>query len=174
MRIAAALALAGLLVTGSAQAQKPCITGHEAEAFALVALPEIIQQTGIVCVAELPPESLVRRPSSAFLAKYRVEADRAWPEARAAIVKLSDPMVEVLLQSDYARPLLTTLLVPQLVGRIATRDCATIDRMVTLLEPLPPRNTAGIVVATLQYLKSERARGKNVAVPDLPLCAGNR
>ena len=46
--------------------------------------------------------------------------------------------------------MLTTLLVPQIVGRIATRDCGTIDRMVTLLQPLPPRNTAGIVGAVVK------------------------
>ena len=80
-------------------------------------------------------------------------------------------MVQTLLQSDYARPLLVTLLVPQLVGRINPGDCATIDRLVTELAPLPPRNAAGVVVTALQFLKSEKARGKSVEVPDLPLCA---
>lgn len=169
MRIAAALTIAALLCASPAAAA-PCLTDREAEAMALVALPDIIQQTGVICAARLPATSLVRRPSGAFLAKYRAEGDRAWPAARDAIVKLSDPTVDLLLQSDYARPLLTTLLGTQLVGRIAPRDCGTIDRLVTLLEPLPPRNTAGIIVTTLRYLKAEKARGKNVGVPDLPLC----
>ena len=59
---------------------------------------------------------------------------------------------------------------PQITGRIAVRDCPTIDRMVTLLEPLPPRNTAGVIVATLQYLKADRARRGERQTPDLPLC----
>ena len=64
---------------------------------------------------------------------------------------------------------------PLPVGRIARSDCGPIDPPVTLLEPLPPRNTAGIVVATLQYLKAEKAKGGRVSVPDLPLCpAGTR
>jgi hypothetical protein len=75
-----------------------------------------------------------------------------------------------LLDSDFARPLLTTLLVPQIVGRIALRDCATIDRLVALLDPLPPRNTAGIVVETLRYLKSQKTRGGAISVASLPLC----
>lgn len=170
MRIAALAAIAALLASPATAAPSGCLTDREAEAMALVALPDIIQQTGVICAARLPANSLVRRPSSAFLAKYRAEADRAWPVARGAIVKLSDPTVDLLLQSEYARPLLTTLLGTQLVGRIATKDCGTIDRLVTLLEPLPPRNTAGIIVTTLRYLKAEKAKGKNVAVPDLPLC----
>ncbi|WP_374942130.1 hypothetical protein [Sphingomonas sp.] len=169
-RLAALLAL----VATPAGAQTRCVTSAEAQAFASVAMPEIIRQTGRVCATALPAASLVRRANGPFLAKYDAEANRAWPIARTAIVKLSDPAIEMLVQSEYARPLITSLLVPQLVGRIAVGDCPTIDRLITLLEPLPPRNTAGIVVATLQYLKSEKANGRNVDVPDLPLCAEGR
>ena len=163
MRIAATLVLAALLAS-PAQAQSGCITQPEAEAMTLVALPDIIRE------ARLPASSLVRNQSSALIGRYQVEADRAWPSARAAIVKLSDPAVDALLESDFARPLLTSLLVPQIVGRIAPRDCGTIDRLVTLLQPLPPRNTAGIVVETLRYLKMEKARRGDRSGPDLPLC----
>lgn len=173
-RVVLALAAASMTVA-PASAQTHCITTSEAEAMTLVALPDVITQTGIVCVGRLPETSLIRDPSSRLVRKYAAEAERAWPTARAAIVKLSDPAVDALLDSEFARPLLTSLLVPLLVGRIAPSDCATIDRLVTLLEPLPPRNTAGIVVATLQYLKAEKAKGSRVSVPDLPLCtAGTR
>ena len=72
-----------------------------------------------------------------------------------------------------ARPVLTALLVPLLVGRIAPADCPTIDRFATLVEPLPARSTAGLVVTTLQFLKREKARGNGAvaALPDLPVCA---
>ena len=175
MKIAAALALAAVIVSPAA-AQSACITAPEAEAMTLVALPDIIRETGRVCATQLPAASLVRNQSSALIGRYQVEADRAWPTARAAIVKLSDPAVDALLQSDYARPLLTSLLVPQIVGRIAPRDCGTIDRLVSLLQPLPPRNTAGIVVETLRYLKADKARRGDRSGPDLPLCTltGNR
>ncbi|WEK42639.1 MAG: hypothetical protein P0Y64_14815 [Candidatus Sphingomonas colombiensis] len=168
-RLAALLALIAMPTVASAQT--PCLTANDAEAIALVAMPDIIRETGRICTT-LPPASLVRRPSSAFLARYEAAADAAWPTARAAIVKLSDPAVDALLQSDYARPLLTSIFAPQIVGRVQSADCPTIDRLVTLLEPLPARNTAGIIVATLQYLKARKVRGKQVAVvPDLPVCA---
>lgn len=170
-----ALAGAVLAVALPAQASAACLTNREAESIALVAMPDLIRQTGQVCASVLPAASLVRRSSSPLLARYDAAADAAWPAAKLAVVKLSDPAMEMLLQSDYARPMLTALLVPLLVGRIATGDCGTIDRLVTLLEPLPPRNTAGIVVTTLQYLKSEKAKGNaSVAgVPDLPVCTGS-
>ena len=163
--------IASLLMAQPAIAQQRCMTAPEAEAMALVALPEIIRQTGTVCATRLPATSLVLRADGPFIAKYQAAADRAWPAARAALGKLSDPMVQPLLESDYARPLLTTIIVPLLVGRIATNDCGIIDRLVTQLAPLPAQNTAAIVVTALQYLKAEKAKGKAVEVPDLPLCA---
>lgn len=169
------LALACCAVAMAASpAQAACLSAPEAESLTLVAMPEIIRETGTICIDRLPADSLVRQTRGAFIDKYDRAADRAWPEAQEAIVKLSDPMVSALLQSQYARPLLVNLLVPQLVGRINTDDCAMIDRFVTELAPLPPRNAAGVVVTALQYLKSEKAKGKPVAVPDLPLCAGPR
>lgn len=173
MKFAAALLL--LALPGVALAQTPCLSGPEAESIALVAMPDIILETGRVCTA-LAATSLVRRTSGPFLAKYQIEADRAWPAARRAIAKLSDPSVSMLLESDYARPLLVSIFVPQILGRVQPSDCRTIDRLVTLLEPLPARNTAGIVVATLQYLKAEKARGKAAVAdtPDLPVCAAAR
>lgn len=166
-----ALIAAVALLASPVQAQTRCITTPEAEAMTLVALPDIIQQTGIVCASRLPAASLLRRTDSDFLAKYRDAADRAWPNARAAIVKLSDPMIDSLLQSEFARPLLTAALGPVLVGRINPADCGTIDRFVTQLAPLPPVNTAGVIVTTLRYFKAEKAKGKAITVPDLPLCA---
>ncbi len=173
-RLIAALAL--LAMPGTAVAQTPCLTTAEAEAITLVAFPDIIRETGRVCT-NLPVTSLVRRGSGPFIAKFNAEADRAWPAAQAAIAKLSDPRVSMLLlQSEYARPLITSLIAPMVVGRVQTSDCGTIDRIVTMLEPLPPRNVAGVVVAAVQHLKAEKARGNALGgVPDLPVCpAGAR
>lgn len=169
MRPMLAIAAALMLGAAPAAAQARCLTASEAESIALVAMPDIIRDAGRVCAA-LPARSLLRQADGAFIGKYEREADRAWPAARTAIAKLSDPAVELLLLSDYARPMLTSMFAPQITGRIQTADCATLDRLVTLLEPLPARNTAGIVVATLQYLKAEKARGKQSNIPDLPVC----
>ena len=169
MRTLFAITAALSLVAGPAAAQTRCLSAADAESIALVALPEIIRDAGRVCSA-LPASSLLRRSSGAFLAKYDAEADRAWPAARAAIAKLSDPAVELLLMSDYARTTLTSIFAPQITGRIQPSDCGTLDRLVTLLEPLPARNTAGIVVTTLQYLKAEKAKGQQNRIPDLPVC----
>jgi len=172
MRAAVTMAAAIALTASSAQAQPVCITTPEAEAMTLVALPTIIRQTGALCTARLPATSLLRQARGGFIDKFDAAADRAWPTARMAIGKLSDPAVSGLLESDFARPLLVTLVAPLIVGRIATADCPVIDRLATQLAPLPAANVAAVVVTTLRYLKAEKAKGRTVAVPDLPLCTG--
>jgi hypothetical protein len=166
-------AAAAMLVVTPASAQR-CLSAPEAEAIALVAMPEVIRHAGTVCAARLPAASLLRRTDSPLLRRYEAEADRAWPAARAAIVKLSDPAIDSLLQSNLARPLITTLVAPMVVGRVAVEDCGVVDRLVTLLEPLPPRNTAGVLVTALQYMTAEKAKGRSIDLPDLPLCGATR
>lgn len=156
-----------------AQPPRPCLTQAEAEAVTLVALPEIIRQTGATCGAALPPSSLLRRPQSAMLQRYDAEAARAWPAARGAVVKLSGPSAEALLGSELARPLLTSLIAPLIAGRVAIQDCGTIDRLVTALEPLPPRNTASVIVTAIGHAQARRLAGAARA-PELPLCPAAR
>ncbi len=156
--------------TTPAAAQAACLTAPEAESITLVAMPDLLRQTGLVCASRLPSTSLLRGTDGPFLVKYDAAADSAWPAARAAIVKLSLPEVEALLESSYARPLLTSLLVPLLVGRINPADCGTLDRLISQLSPLPARNLAGAVVTALQYANAEKAKGKAIKVPALPLC----
>jgi hypothetical protein len=170
MKRTAFFAIAALLAAPATAQSRACLTAPEAESLALVALPEVLRETGRVCAARLPAASLIRRDGGALIDKYQAAADAAWPSAQSAIVKLSDPAVTLLLQSAYARPVLTSMIAPLIVGRIALDDCATVDRLVTLLQPLPPRNTAGVVVTVLQYLKADKAKGGKAAVPDLPLC----
>jgi hypothetical protein len=178
MKLWAALSALALVATSTgAAAATPCLTTAEAESIALVAMPEIIRQTGQACAAVLPPSALMRQTSGPFLAKYEAAADRAWPEARAALGKVAGPDMAPLLQSEFTRPLLTSLLAPALVGQIAVQDCPEIDHMVTLLQPLPPRNTAGLVVSTLQLIREKQAAGVlDASLPtlDLPLCPAQR
>ncbi len=166
--VAALAALA--LIASPASAQQRCVSDSQAEALSLVALPEILKETGRVCATRLPAGSLIRTGGGRLIARYQQAADEAWPAARTAIAQLSDPAVELLLQSDYARPVLTSTVVPMIVGRIALEDCGTIDRLVTQLEPLPPRNTASVIVTVLRYLKVDRPRAGRASVPQLPLC----
>lgn len=175
MQVAAAMLLSLGATPAAAQTVTSCVTGPEAESITLVAMPEIIRQVGEICRAQLPATALVRQTSGAFLNKYQIEADRAWPAARAALGRVGGPEIDGLLQSDFTRPLLTSLLAPALVGNVESKDCPQIERMATLLQPLPARNTAGLVVSVLQMVKEKQGRASSSGQTlDLPICPAGR
>ena len=163
-----------MIAAAMAQAQAPpraCLTTAEAESLVTVALPDVLRQTGARCAAKLVATSPLRRTDSDLLRRYARAADGAWPAAQAAIVKLSDPMINGLLQSDYARPLLGSIVGPMIAARLPIEDCATVDRLVTLLAPLPPANVAGLVVVAADRARRVRpAAGASNPAASLPLC----
>ena len=170
-RVKALLLFAFLAAPVQAQ-PRPCLTTPEAEALATAALPYVLRQTGVRCAAKLAADSPLRREDSELLRRYDRAADAAWPAAKAAIVKLSDAAASLLLASDYARPLLGSLVAPMIAARLPVEDCATVDRLVTLLAPLPPRNVAGLAVVAADRARRVRpAAGASNPVAALPLCA---
>lgn len=147
---------------------RPCITGKEAEGLVLVLAPDLMRAVGASCAPQLPPSSLLRQTDGPLIARYQAAADQAWSQGRAGLAKLAGPDAAQLMDSDLARPMVTALAVPLLTKKLNPRDCPTIDRFVTLLSPLPPRNTAALVVAVVQLDAAKKVRkGER---PDLPLC----
>lgn len=145
-------ALLALVACGSASAQTPqsCVTPAEAEALVLFVAPELIRQAGARCASALPPTALIRRTSGPFIARYEAETDAAWPQAKAALSRLTVPQAIQLLDSSFAAPLVASLIAPMVVGNIDPADCPRIERAANLVQPLPPRNVAGLIVLFAQ------------------------
>lgn len=164
-----------LMLLAAAQPQpqpRPCLTLAEAEMLVTAALPDVLRQTGVRCAAKLAAGSPLRRSDSELVRRYDRAADGAWPAARAALGKLSGSMIDGLLQSDYARPLLGSLIAPVIAARLPVEDCAAIDRLVTLLAPLPPQNVAGLVVIAADRARRTRVpAGQSNPAASLPLCS---
>ena len=160
-----------LLAAAAQPAPRACLTTPEAEALATAALPYVLRQTGVRCAGKLAADSPLRRDDSELLRRYDRAADAAWPAAKMAIVKLSNETASALLQSDFARPLLGSLVAPMIAARLPVEDCATADRLVTLLSSLPPRNVAGLVVVAADRARRVRpAPGTSNPAAALPLC----
>lgn len=172
-----ATALALVAQSAAAEAATPCATPTEATAITAVAMPEIIRQVGRICATRLPASALLRQPGSAFIAKYQAEADRAWPAARTALARIGGPQIAPLLQSEFTRPLLTSLLAPALIGTVDPGDCAEVEHIAEQIQPLPARNTAELIVSTLQLVREKQAEfgtgGANQTL-DIPICRNDR
>ena len=168
-------AIAGVLMmlgAGSAAAQAParkCLAAPQAEAVFLAIAPAAIKVAGITCANALPPGALLRQTGGPFLVKMQAASDGAWPSAIDAVRGLAGPDLAPLLESDAMRPLLGGLIAPLIVADLKPQDCPKLERILTLLSPLPPRNIAALGVTILQYAQDDaRRRGKTSKVPVCP------
>lgn len=148
-RIAALLALTAC-ANAPAQGTQACVTPAEAEALVLFVAPELIRQAGARCANALPPTALLRRSGGPFLSRYEAETDAAWPQAKAALSRLTAPQAIQLLDSAFAAPIVASLIAPMVVGNIDAADCPRIERAANLVQALPPRNVAGLIVLFAQ------------------------
>lgn len=167
---AALAAIVAVPVAQAEQANRTCVTTAEAEALFLFVAPEMLQRAGQLCSANLPQNAMLRRLSTPFLAKYQAESRGAWPAAKRAIAKIQ-PEASSMLDSDFAAPLVGTMMTELLVKEIRGEDCPTINRAVTLMEPLPARNLAGLAVLFAQVATNdERSQVRNRVPSRLRIC----
>ncbi|MEG3153239.1 hypothetical protein U1769_25435 [Sphingomonas sp. ZT3P38] len=166
----AALLWAGLAASTAASAQtaRPCINETEAQALFQVMLPDMIREMGRVCAA-LPPHAFLRQPSAPFMARVHAGVTPAMPAAQAGIRKLLGPGGEAIAESQFAIPAVRAIFAPAIAQQVKPADCPGLDKIVTNLAPLPPRNLAAVFAALLQLSQNDEKRG-----PRLPLCPMGR
>lgn len=119
--LAAAAAL--LAAPQVARAAEPaCLTAREFTALSTYALPSVIDGT-----------------------------TRAWPEARAAFLKLSAARdagaarLFTAMPDDALQQVADAALAGIVSGQVKPASCSSIDRVVALLSPLPAENTAELI-----------------------------
>lgn len=136
-------------------AQPPCLSSAEFTSLASYALPSIITGTGQRCAAALEPGAWLPRNGSALASRYAKNKANAWPGAKAAFLKLSSTTNSDAnkLFRDMPDASLQQILDATMEGMVSQKipldRCNAIDKVVRLLAPLPPENTAeliGIVV----------------------------
>lgn len=147
-----ALAAALAAVPGIARAaEPPCLTATEFASLASYGLPSIIKGANDRCAAALPADAWLRRNGAQLSTRYAAAKPRTWPGAKAAFLKLSaggDKQGAELIRGlpDPTQQLMLDGLIEGMVGQqLPTDRCATIDRVVRLLSPLPAENTAELI-----------------------------
>lgn len=169
-RLFAACAMLGMASAADAQTAglrlEACIPAPAAEALVLTVAPDALRKVGELCGPALPAGAMLRRAPGAMFGRYAAESASAWPAARGALGALAGDARQ-LLDSELARPLLTTLVAELIAKEVQPQDCAPIDRILGLIEPLPPRNAAALVVTFLQ-LSQKPGRKSMLTICDGP------
>ncbi|MES2755547.1 MAG: hypothetical protein V4659_12890 [Pseudomonadota bacterium] len=149
---AVALWSGALAATGAQAAQTraaACITPPAAEALMLSIAPEALGKVAELCTPVLPASAFLRRSISAMAGRYAIESEAAWPRAKGAMGTMMGEMGG-LAESAFTRPLMANVVAELIAKDLKTRDCRAIDRIMGLIEPLPPRNAAALVVTIIQ------------------------
>ena len=138
-------------------ANASCLSGEEAQAIALALLPEALEATAQTCAPTLPEGSLLKRADAPLFERYRASREPATPLAQSAIARITG-MAGNKQVAAASLDLVRAMILPSLSKEIKTHDCGAINRMIELLEPLPPENLAGVFATILQITARDEAR----------------
>jgi hypothetical protein len=171
--ITIAATLLASVPTVAAAAEPPCLAPAEFTALAEYAMPSIINGTSQRCSATLTPSAFLRSQGAQLIQRYAQRKPAAWPGAKAAFLKLStttnaDANKLIGSMPDASLQQMLDSLMEGLVGQhVPLERCTTIDRVIGLLAPLPPQNTAELIALAVG-LGSKTGRTKIGAISVCP------
>lgn len=155
-----------------ASAQPACITEDEVSAVAIYSVPSIIQAVRLKCGSQLSSSGYLARSGDALSRRYAALQPRVWPRAKAGMLKLlasqssgsqARQTTQMLstLPDDAVRPLVDALIVQEVSGKIATRQCTRVEWVIEAIAPIDPE-VAGKVIGTV---------GGLIDPDQVPICA---
>jgi hypothetical protein len=171
-KFAALLAALSLGSATTAQAaQQACLTPSEFTALSSYALPSAIAGIGARCGESLPASAFVKTDGERLAARYATRKAASWPGAKAAFIKISSvqsPEMSGVLQAtpdNTLQPLADAFVQNAVVQRLPADRCVAVDRLLRLLSPLPPENTAELIaLASGLAAKDGRARIGQISI----------
>jgi hypothetical protein len=150
----AACALAALTLPSVATAalpRLPDMSGDEASALAVYAVPSLLAAVRQTCAGELSPNGFLARHGDSLARRYAAEQAAAWPLARSAMFKFAGTKAGdklkafTTLPDETIRPLADALIQQEAAAKIHPHSCRNIQRMAEALAPLDPAEAGRIM-----------------------------
>lgn len=154
-------ALALIASTSAAAATTPCLTQPEATAVAAFAMPSLLEEVARTCRPHLAADGFLAIGGPAMIGRYAAGKDAAWPLAKAAFLKIGaqrDPGMARLasaLPDSAVKPMVEGLIGKTAAQSIKPADCATVETVASLVDPLPSENATQLL-GLLASLASDR------------------
>lgn len=161
----AAIALAVTAMPVSAQ-ELPQLSEAEVNAVALYAMPHAFRALQARCATQLPGSAYIHTRGDALAGRLDQASRGRFPAARTALTRMvtaQNPQMAALLgqlPAENIEPLARELIAGKVQSEVQLTDCARYNRVLELLDPLPPENLAslmGVLVA--------EAQGRNRTAP---------
>lgn len=154
--LASALAFSALATAQGAQARQACVEPADLSDSVTYALPLAYDAAMRQCAREYATNGFMRTQGPAFVDRFRVKQDAAWPGAfrllRAFMASdngdESDAAMNAMIASlpeENLRPFVDGLVAQMIGSEIKPDTCGKIERGMALLAPLPAENVSGLV-----------------------------
>lgn len=167
----AVIAVLACAVAQPALAQsRPQLSEAEVNAVALYAMPHAFRALQTRCVPQLPADAYIRTRGDDMGTRLDRASRGRFPAARAALTRLvtsENPQMATLLAqlpADNVEPLARELIAGKVQSEVNLSDCAKYNRVLELLDPLPPENLAslmGVLVVEAQASSTRSANSGN-------------
>ena len=164
MLIAAPLACLAAVSAVPATAQLPAgidLSEDEMAVFARLAMPTAFRSLQAKCNPVLDADAYMYRSGDALQRRLTTASETAWPNAGRMIARVAargnPAMGEILagMPADSLRPFVNEMVAGMIATRVEAGQCERIDRVLALLEPLPPENLADL--AAFAYIEAREA-----------------
>ena len=147
-----------------AAAQAPCLGEDEVSAAAIYAVPSLVRSVQLACANQVSPSGFLLREGDAMAARYVTLQGRAWPEAKAALLKIAGSGAAgdagegldmiASLPDESVRPLVDAMIVQEVSGEIKPAQCGRIERVIEAVAPIEPA-VAGRLLGVVVGLVAE-------------------
>jgi hypothetical protein len=150
----AAAALAALTMSTAAVPaipKLPDMSGDEASALAVYAMPGFIAAARQACASELSPNGFLALQGAGLAQRYAAEQNAAWPAARSVLLRIAGAKAPdqaktfATLPDDAIRPLADALIQQEVAAKIHPHSCRKIERLAEAISPLSPRDAGRIL-----------------------------
>ena len=163
--LAALVTLASLSCGSPALAQDMQLTEGEAAAVTRFAMPRAFQSVQQKCRTALSRSAYMYARGDSLLGRLQDASAGSWDAAHGAIVRMAaseNPQMQGILSRmprEALQPFVDEMIAGMLVSRLQTENCAQIDRVLSLLDPLPPQNLADLIaLVVVEAQKSKKGK----------------
>ena len=145
-----------------AAAQAVNLTEEEMAVVARVAMPAAFRSLQTKCDPVLEADAYMFARGDALHRRLLATSNTATPGASRVIAQVasrSNPAMGQMLSGlspEALRPFVNEMVAGLVVSRVETDQCARIDRVLELLEPLPPENLAQLVAYAYAQSQAEQ------------------
>lgn len=167
--LSCSLAAIAMLAAAPAAAQID-LTEQEMEVFARAAMPAALGSLQTRCNPVLGDDAYMFAQGNTLRTRLTAASDRAWPDAMRLVSRVairSNPAMGEIIAAmgpETMKPFVNEMVAGMIASRVDAAQCERIDRVLELLEPLPPENLASLVAyAYAQNRAEEQGRAAGAA-----------